>query len=169
MSDGDTLTLLRIFFFFSLIIQLISLTTFHFVKFSFKHFLTISQTFRMICRVWLIFLADTDLDEQPIFPIWMNNPSLKSYYVVVFKDYAFYYFSCNFFAEVSSFLFISRKIRHLALLNHVQPHLMFLVYLLVTNGLSVCRSLKKIKNEGSTMFRGSTVQKLEEKCFSVKI
>ena len=46
---------------------------------------------------------------------------------------------------------------------------MFLIYLLATNVLSVCISLKKLKSEGSSMLRGSVVQKLEEKCFSVKI
>ena len=49
------------------------------------------------------------------------------------------------------------------------PHLMLLAYLLATNVLSVYRSLEKLKNEGSTMIRISAVQKLEERCFSVKI
>ena len=62
-----------------------------------------------------------------------------------------------------------KNIYHEALSNSIQPYLMFLVYLLATNGSSVCRSLKKLKNEGSTMFRGSVVRKLQEKCFSVKI
>ena len=42
-----------------------------------------------------------------------------------------------------------------------------LVYLLVTNVVSVCRSHKKLKNEGSTKIRGSAVQELEG-IFSVK-
>ena len=50
-----------------------------------------------------------------------------------------------------------------------KPHLMFLVYLFATNLLPVCKPLKRLKNEGSTMFRGSVVQKLEEKRFSVNI
>ena len=99
----------------------------------------------------------------------MNNPSLENYYVVVFKYYAFDNLSCDTFAEVSSFESISGKIRHAASFNLIQHYLMFLVYLLATNVLSVCGSLKKLKNEGSTIFRGSVVQKLEEKCFSVKI
>ena len=97
----------------------------------------------------------------------MNNPSLESY--VVFKYYALDHFSCDFSAEVSSFSSISEKKRHAVSITQPQPHLMFLVYLLATNGLSVCRSLKTLKNEGSTMFRGSAVQKLEENCFSVKL
>ena len=98
----------------------------------------------------------------------MNNPSLESYYAVGFIYYAFGHFHIFSFAEVSSFPSISGKIRHVTPFNHIQPTLMFLVYLLATNGLSVCRSLKKLKNEGSTMFRESAVQKVEEKCFSVK-
>ena len=59
--------------------------------------------------------------------------------------------------------------RHVASSNHIQPHMMFLVFLLVTNVLSVCKSLKKLKIRWSTMFTGSAVQKLEGKHFSVKI
>ena len=69
----------------------------------------------------------------------------------------------------SQFIIDPRKIWHVAIFNSIQPNLIFLVYLLVLNVLSVCRSLKKLKNEGSTMFNGSIVQKLEEKYFIVKI
>ena len=102
-------------------------------------------------------------------PTWMNNLSSERYYVFVFKYYTFDHFSFDLFADVSIFSSISGKICHVASLNLIQLHLMFLVYLLATNGLSVCRSLEKLKDEGLTMFRGSAVQKLEEKCFSVKI
>ena len=77
----------------------------------------------------------------------MNNPSLESYYFV-FKYCAFDQFSRDFRKNTSCGI--------------IQPHLMFLVYLLATNWLSVCRSLKKL-NEGPTMFMGSAVQKLQEK------
>ena len=100
-------------------------------------------------------------------PSWMNNSSLENYCVVFFK-LAFENPSCDTFADVSSFSRISGKICHVASFNVIQPHLMFLVYLLATNWLSVCRSLRKLKNEGSTMFRGSAIQKLEEKCFFSK-
>ena len=46
--------------------------------------------------------------------------------------------------------------------------MMFLAYLLATTVLSISRTLRMLRNEGSTMFRGSMVQKLEEKCFSEK-
>ena len=101
--------------------------------------------------------------------ICMNNPSLESYYVVLFKYYAFDHFSCDVFADVSRFSSISKKVCHVVVSNPIQYHLMFLVYLLATNRWSVCRFLKKLINERSTMFRGSAVQKLEEKCLSVKI
>ena len=83
--------------------------------------------------------------------------------------HAFHRFSCDIFADVSSFSSILGKVRYLVFFNPTQPHLMFLVYLLATDGLSVCRYLKNLKNEGSAMFRGSAVQKLEEKFFSAKI
>ena len=91
----------------------------------------------------------------------MNNSSLENYY-------AFDYLSYNIFADVSSFSLILGKMSHLASFNPIQPHLMFLVYLLASNVLSVCRSLKKLKNDRSTKFMGSAVQKLEEECFSAK-
>ena len=98
----------------------------------------------------------------------MNNPSLESYYVVIFKCYAFDNISCNISAYVSSFSSISRKIINVASFNPIQTHFMFLVYLLVTNVSSVCRSLKKLENEGSTMFGVSLIQKLEKKKISRK-
>ena len=96
----------------------------------------------------------------------MNNPSLESYYAVVFKYFG--QFSCNNFADISSFSSISEKICHMALSNPIQPYLMFLAYLLATNGWSVCNLSNKRKNEGPIMFRGSGVQKLDEKCFSIQ-
>ena len=131
-----------------------------------KHFLIAIITIRYL----IIIQTSLKLNNQVIQVTWiMNNASLESYYIVVFKYLAIDYLSCNIFADASSFSSISGKIRHVASLNHIQPHLMFLVYLLATNVLSVCRYFKKLKNEGSTMFRGSAVQKLEEKCFSVRI
>ena len=76
----------------------------------------------------------------------MNNPSLESYYVFsVFKYYAFDHLPCDIFADVTVHRFLENK-----QCGIIQPHLMFLIYLLVINVLSVCRSLKKLKIE-STM------------------
>ena len=98
--------------------------------------------------------------------IWMNNnPSLESYYVAVFKDYGFDRLSCDTFADVISFSSISGNIHHVALFYPIQAHLTLLTYLLATNVLSVYRSLKKLKNEGSTMFMRLAVQKLVENVF----
>ena len=99
----------------------------------------------------------------------MNNPSLESYHFVVFKYNAFDHLSCDIFADVNIVSSILGKIPHVASFNPIQPHVMFLVYSLPTNVLSVCSFLKALKNEGSTMFRRSAVQKLEEKCLLVKI
>ena len=111
------------------------------------------------CRVWLKSLTDVSLPISTCLTNMMNNLSLESYSVGVFKYYAFDNFSCDIFADVISFTTISGKIRHVALRNSIQPYLMFLVYLLAINGSSVCRSPKKLKNERFTMLRGSAVQK----------
>ena len=74
-----------------------------------------------------------------------------------------------FFCWCQQFFIIFKKNKSCGIIQPHWTHLMFLVYLLATNVLSVCRSLKKLKNEGSTMFRGLAVQKLEKKNFSVKI
>ena len=68
-------------------------------------------------------------------------------YIVVFKYYAFDDFLCDTFADVSSFSLISGLLHYVASFNPMQPHFMVLVYLLVAIGLSVCRSLKKLKNQ----------------------
>ena len=52
-----------------------------------------------------------------ICPIWMNNPSLESCYVVLFKYYAIEHHSCDTCAHVSYFSVISGKIRHVASFN----------------------------------------------------
>ena len=78
------------------------ISTFHILKFSFTHFLAISLNFCdwEVCRVWLKFLLASVFSSpnfQPLngsnfwtsCPIWINNPSLESYYVFVFKFYAF--------------------------------------------------------------------------------
>ena len=55
---------------------------------------------------------------------------------------------------------------------NIQPHSILLdVFRIRTghHGWSVCRSLKKLKNERSAMFRGSAIQTLEEILFSVRI
>ena len=59
----------------------------------------------------------------------MNNPSLESYYIVVFKYYAFDHLLCEILAR--SVASISGKTRHVASSNPIQPHLIYLVYLLV--------------------------------------
>ena len=59
-------------------------------------------------------------------PIWMNNPSLESYYVVVFKYYPFDHLSYDIFAEAISASSISGELCHVASFNSIQPHLMFL-------------------------------------------
>ena len=74
---------------------------------------------------------------------------LTTFYVIYFADF-------SRFSSISSF-------------NLIQPHLMFLLYLLATNGLPVSRYLIKLKNGRSTMFRESAVQRLAEKYFSVKV
>ena len=70
------------------------------------------------CRVWLNFLDDVNFYvSQPlngsnfltICPIWMNNPSMKNYYVIVFKYYVFHNLSCDVFADVSIFLSFYEK------------------------------------------------------------
>ena len=142
----------------------INTLTFHFLKFSFTQFLAILQNF---CAWWwwwwggsvgyhwnfLLLSAFLSPNFQPLngsnfwntCPIWIINPSLESYYVAVFKYYAFDHLSCDIFADISSFSSISEKICHVASFIPIQPHLMFLVYLLTTNGLSVCGSLKMLK------------------------
>ena len=98
----------------------------------------------------------------------MNNPSLESYHVVLFKCYAFDHFSCDFLLTSAFFIYFMKNTS----CDVVQPHVTpfdVLVYFLATNGLSVCRFLTKLKDEKSTKFRGSVVQKLNEKCFLVKI
>ena len=52
-----------------------------------------------------------------ICPIWMNNPSLESCYVVLFKYYATEHHSCDTCVHVSYFSVISGKIRHVASFN----------------------------------------------------
>ena len=52
-----------------------------------------------------------------ICPIWMNNSSLESCYVVLFKYYAIEHHSCGTCAHVSYFSVISGKIRHVASFN----------------------------------------------------
>ena len=52
-----------------------------------------------------------------ICPIWMNNSSLESCYVVLFKYYAIEHHSCDTCARVSYFSVISGKIRHVASFN----------------------------------------------------
>ena len=49
----------------------------------------------------------------------MNNPSLESYCVVVFKYYAFQHFPCDTFADVSIVTSISGKIPHVASFNPI--------------------------------------------------
>ena len=71
----------------------------------------------------------------------------------------------NFWWRQQFFIHFRKNISY----DLIQPHLMFLVHLLATNVLSVCRSLKKLQNEGSIMFKISAVHKLDRKCFSVKI
>ena len=96
----------------------------------------------------------------------MSN-SLESYYVVIFKYYAFDHLSCDNFADISSFDF-----RKNGSCDITQPFSTpFDVFGILIGHLcvTVCRSLKKLKNEWSTMFRGSAVQNIEEKCFSAKI
>ena len=56
----------------------------------------------------------------------------------------------------------------MASVKPIKPYLMFLVYSLATNVLSICVSLNKLKHEGSIMFRRSEAQKLEKKMFFVK-
>ena len=122
--------------------------------------------------LWLKFLAEVSFFlSQPLDGsnfrttclIWMNNLSLEIYYVVVFKYYVFDHISCDIFARACNFSSISGKIHHVASFNPIQ------LYLMTINVISVCRSLKKLKTEGWNLFRGSVVQKLEKKCFSVKI
>ena len=74
-------------------------------------------------------------------------------------------FSCGIFGDVSIFSTILGEICHIGSFSPIKPHMKFLVYLLATNMLSVCRPLKMLKHEGSTVFRRSVVQKLEEECF----
>ena len=56
-------------------------------------------------------------------PIWMSNSSLESYYVVVFKYYAFEHLSCDSFADVSSFSLISEKISLAASFKPIWRHM----------------------------------------------
>lgn len=101
-------------------------------------------------------------------PVSMNNPSLESYHVVLFKCYAFDHFSCDFLLTSAFFIYFMKNTS----CDVVQRQVTLfdvLVYFLTTNGLSIYRSLTKLKNEKSTKFRGSVVQKLKEKCFLVKI
>ena len=76
-----------------------------------------------------------------------------------------WYFDVNFFSSFSS---IAGKIYHMASVKPIKPYLMFLVYSLATNVLSIYVSLNKLKHEGSIMFRRSEAQKLEKKMFFVK-
>ena len=74
-----------------------------------------------------------------------------------------------YFWLLQQFFIDLRKNTSVASFKPIQPYLCFLVYVLATTVASICRSLKKLKNEGSTMFRGSVAQKLEKKTFSIKI
>lgn len=102
------------------------------------------------------------------YSIWVKN-SLESYYTTVLKYYTFDHLSSVIFADISSFSSISGKMRHMASFNPFESHSALLVYLLGSNVLSICRSLKKLRNEGSTMFRLSAVQILKKNCFVRKI
>ena len=79
--------------------------------------------------------------------IWMNNSSLESSYVFVFRYHGLNHLSCDIFADVSGSSSILVKIRHMVSSNPIQAHLMLLVYLFATKMLSVCRSFSKLKNE----------------------
>ena len=70
--------------------QLISLIIFHSLKFTFTHFLAISQNFPGIWRVWLKFFADVSffffqfssiwiaLISEPLVPFGWTNPHWKA-------------------------------------------------------------------------------------------
>ena len=139
-------------------INVISNKTFHFLKVSFTHFLEISQNLRAwrVCRIWLKLLDDVCVFVFQFLNIWMtliSGPRVWFGWITLTGKLLCCCFQISwFFADFSSFSSISGKICLAASFN----------------GLSVCRSLKKLKNEGSTMFRGSAVQKLEEKYFSSK-
>ena len=87
----------------------------------------------------MILISEPRVRFGQITPYWKVNMLLFSNIMI-------------FFADFSNFLSFSGKICLAASFNC----------------LSVCKSLKKLKNEGSTMFRRSTVQKLMEKSFSSK-
>ena len=111
----------------------------------------------LVGRVWLkplagvIFFVDQSLKDSNFRSLvrfgWIT-PYWKAF-MLLFSNiyYAFDHLSCDIFAA-SSFSPISGKIRNVASFNPIQPHSLFLVYLLATNVLSVCRSLKKLKNQG---------------------
>ena len=146
---------------------------FHFLKFSFYTFtlfIAILQNFRAWGRgwVWPKLVGDVRffISQFSNFLIWMNNPSLESYYVAVFKYYAFYHFSCNFFADLS--IPTSEK----KYLDITQPHATPFDVFVIPIGhqwlISMWNS-QKVKIVESTMLIGSVNQKLKEECLSVKI
>lgn len=98
----------------------------------------------------------------------MNNPSLENCHVFVFKCYMFDHLLCDLFADVSSFSLILGKICHVASFTLIQTHLMFLVYLLASNCLSVCRIHKKFKKWVNHV-QGISSSKIRWKMFSMKI
>ena len=96
-------------------------------------------------------------------------PSLESYYVVVFQYNAFDHLVCDIFTDISSFHWFQEKY---FICHHPTPF-NFVWYFWYTYWPPMWYQYvdlsKSWKNEGSTMLSGPMVQKLEEKCFSVKI
>ena len=82
-----------------------------------------------VCTVWKVsvFGVSTFFNFQTLNGsnfwttclIWMNNPSLKSYYAFVFKRTS----SCDIFADASSFSLIWGKVRYVTSFNPILRHI----------------------------------------------
>ena len=78
-------------------------------------------------KVYLKFLNSSNF--RSTCPIWMNDPSLESYYVGVFKYCAFDHLSCNIYTDVSTFSSISEKVHQVTCaMWHEKRHTSFLFY-----------------------------------------
>ena len=102
----------------------------------------------------------------------MNNPHWKAIMLLFSNSMRLNIFHAIFCWRQHFFIDFRKNTSCCIIQSHSTPFDIFGIvigYQCIISHISVCKSLKKLKNEGSTMFRGSAIQKLEEKCFSVKI